>query len=493
MEASSARTGGEHVSEVHLELTPARTRLLRRAQRWIRTPLAITLALCLAGLVAGAWYGARKAAWHEATAVVLISPLRGNPFSPDGTGSDLVNLETEAQLVRSHRVADDVIAQLELDTTAAELLEGVRVEVPINTQLLRVTAVNRDPDQAVAESQAFAEAFLSFRISRARAASKVSADQVSQQIDELQEELQRNSEQLAEYQANSPDAVLLRQRITDGTTQLGELKAELAALKATRADPGEVVTPAALPESGLLGPRELMAGLGLLAGLALGLGLTALRARRDGRIRSLEDLEDAGVPALGEVTDGGDGDDVATAGVRSGVLASLPQRPLTLALVSAGEEVHVADGLARSMARARNEVVLIDLVGDPIKRREGFSDLILDRVGVDDVLRPVTSHLSKLAPGTDPKRLPDLLSSPDMPEILGELGKRGDVLLLDAGRVQDPACQAIVRHTDGVVLEVEAGRTRLHDIATARAVVWSAGGQIIGLVLVHGADARPVE
>ncbi|WP_181310260.1 hypothetical protein [Nocardioides campestrisoli] len=456
----------------------------RHVLRWLRTGTALAVAVCLLGLLAGGWYGARRAAYHEATAVVLISPLAGNAFSPDGTGSDLVNLETEAQLVRSNSVADDVLADLGLSLSPAELLETVSVEVPPNTQILRISAEDKDPDRALSAAQAFAESYLDFRRARALAASSSLAEQVAEQVAERQKELNRRSRDLAAQAPDSPGALLLRQQILDINTQLVQLRAQLSALQATRAEPGEVVTPAALPETGLLGERELMAGLGLLVGVGGSLGVAAVRARRDGRVRSVDDLAEVGVPVLGEVSATDDGDDLTTAGLRSGILAALPQRPLVLALVSAGREVHVADGLARSMARARYEAVLVELTSGA-GHREGVSDLVLDRASVDDVLVPVTSHLSRVVPGRMPERLPDLLGSPDMGAALTEMGKRADVVVLEAGSAHEPWSQAVVRHSHGVLLEVHADSTTLKDISAARSMIWSSGGQVVGLVLVH--------
>ncbi|WP_101523796.1 hypothetical protein [Nocardioides houyundeii] len=472
------------------EVPPTRDQPWARSLRArLRSGLAVSLLVCLGTTVAGGWYGARQGAVDEATSVVLISPLAGNPFSPDGAGSDLVNLETEAQLVRSDTVADDVITDLGLDLTPAELLDGITVEVPPNTQILRITAASESADDALARSQAVAESYLEFRQSRARAASSILADQVAEQVAEGQADLTKKTRQLGGQDPASANAVLLRQQVIDGTTQLGELRAQLAALQATRADPGEVVTPAALPKPGPLGTRELMAGLGLLLGIAGCLAYAAVRARRDPRVRAVTDLVDVGVPVLGEVVADGDGDDLATAGLRAAILAALPQRPLTLAVVGADEEVRVAEGLGRSIARARHEVLLVDLVGRH-GDREGLSDLVLDRAAVDDVTLPVTAHLSKVAPGRSPERLADLLGSPDMSVTMEDLGKRCDVVLLDAGSSSEAVSHAVVRHTHGVLLEVLAGQTTLDDISAARSVVWGAGGQVIGLVLVHGSGKR---
>jgi polysaccharide biosynthesis transport protein len=469
------------------DVSPTREQSWARSL-WSRTPGGVALAVlvCLLGTLAGGWYGARQAAVHEATAVVLISPLAGNPFSPDGAGSDLVNLETEAQLVRSDTVADDVITDLGLDLTPAELLDGVSVEVPPNTQIVRITAASESEDDALARAQAVAESYLEFRQTRARAASSILADQVAEQVANGQADLTKKTRQLAGQDPASATAVLLRQQVIDGTTQIGELRAQLSALQATRADPGEVVTPAALPKPGLLGTRELMAALGLMLGLGGSVGFAAVRARRDPRARTVEDLVDVGVPVLGEVVADSDGDDLATAGLRASILAALPQRPLTLAVVGAGQETRVVEGLGRSIARARHEVVLVDLVGTQ-GDREGLSDLVLDRAAIDDVTLPVTAHLSKVAPGRSPERLADLLGSPDMSVTMEDLGKRCDVVLLDAGSSAEAVSHAVVRHTHGVLLEVRAGQTTLDDIGAARSVVWGAGGQVVGLVLVHGA------
>lgn len=192
------------------------------------------------------------------------------------------------------------------------------------------------------------------------------------------------------------------------------------------------------------------------------------------------------MPVLGEITDGGGGADLATSAVRSAVLATLPQRPLVLGVVGVDADVHVADELAWSMARARHEVVLVELADGP-DSREGLSDLLLEVATVDDVVRPVTSHLSRVVAGSSPDRLPDLLGSPGMAQVVEDLGKRSDVVVIDAGAVHEPRARALVRHTHGVVLEVHAGATEVQQVATARSMVWAAGGEVVGVVMVRSA------
>lgn len=455
-----------------------------RWRRRLRSSLALVLALALLGMVAGWWVGTRQASSHTATAVVLVSPLEGNPFSPTGSGSELVNLETEAQLVRSDAVALDVIADLGLDTSPTELLEHVTAEVPPNTQIVRITVEGAGEDEAVDQAQAFADSFLQFRRSRARTAAGIQADQIAEQVANQQQELNTRTRRLADLDPASGPAVLLRQQIVEATTQLGELRAELAALEATRTDPGEVVTPATPPTTGWLSSTPVLALAGLIAGAGAGLLLLAIRSRRDDRVRDVADLDGVGVPVLGEITDGAGGADLSTSAVRSAVLALLPQRPLVLAMVGIEGEVRVADELAWSMARARHEVVHVELESG-LDDREGMSDLLLDVATLDDVLRPVTPHLQRIPAGRSADRLRDLLGGPQMQAVLTGLGERADVVVVEAGAVGEPRAAAVVRHTHGVVLEVRAGHTRLPRIAAAREAVWSAGGEVVGLVLVH--------
>ena len=71
--------------------------------------------------------GLRRAEDHTAQASILVSPLDGNPFYPSGRGDDLINLETEAQLVQSDSVANAVAERIGDPGTASDLLSGLDV------------------------------------------------------------------------------------------------------------------------------------------------------------------------------------------------------------------------------------------------------------------------------------------------------------------------------------------------------------------------------
>jgi len=136
-------------------------------------PLRVVALALLAGLLAAtaAWgWAQHRSDEHLGTATIMLHPLEGNAYSPGGRGDDLVNLETEAQVLRSDTVARAVLDQLHEGGTPADLLAAVTVSVPPNTQLLQITARGPDDATAVARASAFGDVFLKFRRSRTESA-----------------------------------------------------------------------------------------------------------------------------------------------------------------------------------------------------------------------------------------------------------------------------------------------------------------------------------
>ncbi|MDX6299360.1 MAG: hypothetical protein QOF53_574, partial [Nocardioidaceae bacterium] len=114
-------------------------------------PIVVLVVLTVIGAVLGFAFGSRTAAKYTAEATVLVTPLAGNPYSPDGAGDDLINLDTEAQLVTSDAVAQTVATDVRT-SNLTDLLNGLNVTVPPNTQILKVDYTSKD--QSVARSRA---------------------------------------------------------------------------------------------------------------------------------------------------------------------------------------------------------------------------------------------------------------------------------------------------------------------------------------------------
>ena len=233
------------------------------------------LSVVLLGLVLGALLGGVLGAmWgdrYTATSVILVAPLSGNPYSLEGNHDDLLNLETEAQLVASDAVARAVGEAEGVD--ALDVLTGLEVEVPPNTQILRVSYTADDEAEGVRRAQAFAQGYLDARVERGKVARDNEISRLEAQVGQLTDRMKRLGEEILDT-ANPGRRSLLQDQVTVLTTQLTELRAEYAQTKAASTDPGQIVNPA-VEASSFPVPMPV---LGALTGGFLGAFLAALAA-----------------------------------------------------------------------------------------------------------------------------------------------------------------------------------------------------------------------
>jgi hypothetical protein len=249
----------------------------------LRRGLVLTLVLGLLGATLGALLGQRLASASTATATILVNPLDGNPFSTRGSGDDLINLETEAQLVRSEEVGTLVQREIGGGVTVAELLQDVEVTIPPNTQILQIDYDAASADEAARRAQAFADNYLAYRQSRAEGLITNQTRRIDEQIAQRSQEQTDLARRLNKADPDSTQANVLRVQLEAVTTQLNQLQARSAELQAGSTNPGQIVTPAAVPPVGLFGSWPLYALVGLLLGLATGALLARLLARRGER------------------------------------------------------------------------------------------------------------------------------------------------------------------------------------------------------------------
>ena len=443
------------------------------------------------GAATGATWGNWQDRSHEATAVILLNPIEGNPFSPEGTaGADLVNLETEAELVASDEVGRLVMDRRGGESSAAELA-GVSTEVPQNTQLIEITATDRSAEDALERAQAFAEVFLAYRRARSEAAVFDRGAAVQEQVVGQAELLDEHVSDLSAAEPGSPDALLLKQQIIDVTARLGQLRSQVAGIDAAPVDPGQVVTPATIAGGGPLGMGALTGLLGLVVGVGTGIAWGVSRVRLAGWIRGPDDLPETGPPVLATLSVP-EPTDEELGRLRAGVLARSARRPLVV-LVTALEGESVTSGaLAGSLARANLEVVLVEATGTESAKRQprGLVDVLCGKADTDRVLRPRSGHLTVLSPGTAPEALEDLVIAPEMGLLVDDLGKRADVVLIAGSECSGSRAQALALLADVVIVEVALGRATVDDVTVALSAVGhveSAAGA--ALVLLAGRTA----
>ena len=167
---------------------------------------AIALGL-LVGLSAGYAFTATRGQQYTATASVLVSPVGTDSEVANGRTTGPVNLDTEAQLVRSSVVETKAQALLRTSLSPQDLGEAVKVTVPANTSVLNIAFTADNPEGAQQGAHAFAEAYLAARGDTAKADITARVKALQATVATLSTQQKQLAGQVAALPADSPDRV----------------------------------------------------------------------------------------------------------------------------------------------------------------------------------------------------------------------------------------------------------------------------------------------
>jgi capsular exopolysaccharide synthesis family protein len=181
------------------------------------------------------------------------------------------------------------------------------------------------------------------------------------------------------------------------------------------------------------------------------------------------------------------------------LLSSAPQPPQALLVTSA----HPSEGktfasvnLALALAQRGSRVLLVDsdlrkpnilrVLGMSDGEEAGLSTFLTGAHPLEQVLQAFTEipNLWLLPPGPIPPNPAELLSSPAMEKLVGDLRQRFDHIVFDSPPlllVTDGVVLSTM--TDGVVLVVESGATSRGALNRARRILDRAGANTLGAVL----------
>jgi capsular polysaccharide biosynthesis protein len=508
-------------------------RLIRRRWRLVILGILIGLALAAAYL-----YVTPKS--YQATATVLVQSVNTDTSSTaarNTTGSD-VNLDTEAQLVKSAQVTKQAVGPATdpqvlkpgqngapatpdgapyvhiVDTSGidiAKLPQQVGVTVPANTSVLKIsfsaTGGTGAAQNAEIGANAYAQAYLAVR-------GHAAYQQLANQIRVQQQQIKQTTTELTAAKAagDNPSVQVLN-------TQLAVLQSELSQLiiQQDTLVPGTIVNKALVPASPVSPNRTLIVASGFMLGLLLGLFLAWWAARRDPRIYVTDEIEEQlELPVLGEVpvrrgaapavltaqSAGGQ----ALARVRNVLLARLPDRKgvFTVAGATSGTGPDmVAANLAASFARADLETIL--LVADPTSCAPallgaaigpGLAEVLRQDVSPSAVLRPVESvtGLRVLSPGAHLATEVDDLEGAGVGDLVAKLRAEADVIVIVAPATSHGAeAQIMASDSDAAVVVVELGRTERDQLDDAFQQFEAVGTVVPGAVTMArpGAGPRP--
>ncbi|MDP9261496.1 MAG: AAA family ATPase [Actinomycetota bacterium] len=398
-------------------------------------------------------------------------------------------IQTQADLARVPEVASRALAATGLPGSAADFLASSSVSAKQNSDLLDFAVTNRDPALASKLATTYASAFVAYRQQLDTASLQRARNEVQHKLDQLGE--QHGSL----YQS------------------LIEKDQQLATMEALQTSNASLVKPAF--NAAQVQPRPMRNGaLGVVLGLALGIGLAFLWEALDTRVRDADEIaERLGLPLLSRLLDPGrrlrrEGRLVMLAEPHGAGGEAFRMLRTNLEFVRVGHDVKTimvtsaveregksttVANLAVALTHAGHRVALVDLdlrrpslrqFFDLDDEQPGLAQVVLGQASLSDALAPVSvrdvvkvpfgaataenengavptrqvpsgqnGSLRVLTTGPLPPNPGELAGSEALAAIIEELRAHFDVVLLDTPPLlQVGDAMALSRSVDGVVI-----------------------------------------
>lgn len=484
-----------------------------------RTTVAVVALAVLAAVMA---FSFRQTPMYTSTAKVWVKPIvAGAQLLQPGLPSTL-SLDTERELVQSQKVADLAARKLKGTISGFELLKHVSVSVPSNSQILEISYSSPEPIQAQRAANALADSYIEFKRESSVNAANALAKTFEDQRQELLDQQQQLDYTIEHSRVGSPEYTAAESQKTSVSAQIGVLQSQIAAVNATNIDPGTVVGAGELPTSPSSPNHLLNAALGLLLGLALGVGLAFLRDRLDQRVRGRDDLEEhIGAPVLvaipryrmphrrgrqdhliaiedpkGPVSE-------AYRTLRTSVQFLAGQHGVkTIMIVSAAAvegKTTIAANLAVVLAQAGKRTVLLsadlrkprlnrffdsDWTATDRDRKRGLSSILVgDMTPQEALIQTSVENLWLIPSGPIPGRPAEVAGSDRMIRLLESFRASADFTIIDtAPALLVTDALAMAPHVDAV-LYVASSDTERGTVARARVQLEQVGANVVGAVL----------
>ncbi|MFF5174501.1 polysaccharide biosynthesis tyrosine autokinase [Micromonospora sp. NPDC000089] len=441
---------------------------VRTALRLVRRHWWIVLVTLMVALGSAALITVRTAPRYVASVTFFVTtPSQGVSDAYQGSLFLQQRVKSYADLLRSDRLAQSVVADGATGLTADEVQRRVATSTEAGTVLLRATVTDTDQNRALKVSEALSAKFVE----------------------------------------------LVQKVETTGDGKPSPIKIEVVGGPRVGSSP---VAPQPT--------RNLV--IGGLVGLLLGMALAVLRGMLDVRLRDAAGLQRAtGSPLLGEIPFEAAArsaplivGDAATSG-RAEAVRKLrtnlrfvdvhePARVIAITSALQGEgKTTLSCNLAIALAEAGWRVLLVDAdlrrpkVGDylGLDGGVGLTDVLVGDVQVGDVVqRWGDKSLLVLPSGSAPPNPSELLGSKAMADLLLSLRESADIVIVDTApllAVTDGVVVAV--QADGALLVTQQGRTSRAQVAAASRALHSVSVRLLGCVLnmtrVARADAYQYE
>lgn len=469
-------------------------------------------------------------------AIAYVASIRSTPVysasatllvyrTPSGDITDYNAIVTSERLARTYStmiprrpVLEAVIQRMGLNESPASLAKRMRVSLIQDTQLIQLDVEDANPQRAADLANAIAEEFIRQNSALQEARFTESLENIKAQIGELSVLMQGTQRQLdtlkeAGSQADAAEMARLESILAGYRTTYSELVQTYEKMRLSAAQTMDSVTlfERAQPPTSPVRPKPLnTAAVAAAAGLVAAIALAFLVEYLDDTIKTPDEVRDSlGLGTLGAVPsmNGNESELIvvddpssliteAFRKVRTNLWFASVDRPLRTIMVTSPSPVEgksfIAANLAAVIAQSGKKVILVDAdLRRPrqhrlfqVRPQSGLTQSLLDGNLQSHLLESSVENLMLLPAGPLPPNPTELLASQRMADALEELGRLADVVVLDTVPVLPLADSLVLApKADGVVLVMEAGKTRR---AAARQAVESlahAGANLVGAVL----------
>lgn len=257
---------------------------------WVLRRQWVVIALCMVlGAVAAFAYVTMSPKVAIARTTVQLNVIMTEPFSSQRPASGLLDASTEANIARSHVVAERAAATLGDGVSATDVRSVSEITLSAGATVVEITFEAATADEAIAGANAVAQAYLSFRSNQAESRVDTIVQSLTQQIDDLNGTLNDFNETITSTSESSAQHI---QALTGQQQVLAELEGLLNERNALRSvdTTGGVVLSGAEHNMVDYEPslfRTLALGLG--AGLVIGLLIAFARHPFDHRVKRASD------------------------------------------------------------------------------------------------------------------------------------------------------------------------------------------------------------
>lgn len=399
-------------------------------------------------------------------------------------------------------------------------LPSYQSQVIPNTQMVQISVTDTIPQRAQIIADELARQLMLQSPALGSTEIGTRQDFIRQQLSSLQFQIEESQNRIDELQTslaglNSASQVAnIEREIREETDKLNRLRENYAGFLVNSQEGAlnilSVVEPANLPNSSVGTNRSLIIALAGLVGFSLGAGAAYLLEYLDRTVKTTRDVERLfNLPVIGyitEITEKGDNLTYVAENpnsilaesfrlLRSNIEFFQVSRPIKTILVTSPSQGNgktmVATNLALSISQGEQEVVLVDAdlrrpavhKGLDMVMEPGLSDLIRNKADFDGVVRNwYGGDMKVITAGHIPPNITEVVGSRRIGSILGDLGERFELVIVDAPPLIIADAYNLASRVDGVILVMEPGHTTEEQARTIKEQLDRSNAHLLGIV-----------